>query len=118
PFGVAVFAARGAGTTPVWLEVATLGGVWNSDVRPPSRESVVATVVAGLVLALVVFGLVRLWRTGGAGLRPLVALWGIGFVAALAGVVAPSLLAELVGTIPGAGLVRDGSRWVVLMAPA
>ena len=118
PRGVSVFAARGGGTTPVWLEVATLGGVWNGDVRPASRETVVATVLAVLVVALVVFGLVRLWRSGGAGVRPLVALWAIGFVVALAGAAAPSLVASLVESVPGAGLVRDGSRWVLLMAPA
>lgn len=118
PLGVSVFAARGSGPSPVWLEVATLGGIWNSDVRPASRESVVATIVAALVLSLVVFGLVRLARSGRSGVRPLVALWGIGFVVALAGAVAPTLVTSIVDVVPGAGLVRDGSRWVVLMAPA
>lgn len=118
PLGVSVFAARGSGTTPVWLEVATLGGVWNSDVRPPSRESVVATIVAALVLALVAFGLARLWRSSLSGVRPLVALWAIGFVVALCGAVAPSLVTSIVEVLPGAGLVRDGSRWVLLLVPA
>lgn len=118
PLGVSVFAARGAATTPVWLEVATLGGVWNSDVRPPSRDTVIATVLAVLVVAVVVFGVVRLWRSGAAGVRPLVALWVIGFAVSLAGAVAPSVVASLVETLPGVGLVRDGSRWVLLMVPA
>lgn len=116
--GVDVFAARGTESTPVWLEVVSLGGVWNADVRPGSRETVVATILSVLLVAAAALGMARLWKRGHRLARPLVALWVIGFVVALVGAVAPGLLSALVETIPGVGLVRDGSRWVVLMAPA
>lgn len=118
PAGVDVFAARGAGSTPVWLEVATLGGVWNGDVRPGSRETVIATLLAIVLVLLVVAGWVRLRHAGRSEFRPLLALWAIGFVVALAGAVAPGLVGSVVEAVPGAGLVRDGSRWAILMAPA
>ena len=117
PAGVSVFAARGAGSTPVWLEVLSLGGVWNADVRPPSRETVVATVLAVVLVGLVVAGWIRLWRRGDRDVRRLVALAVIGLVVALAGATAPSLVSSIVETVPGAGLLRDGSRWVLLAAP-
>lgn len=116
--GVGVFAARGAESTPVWLEVASLAGVWNADVRPPSRETWFATVLALVLVAVVVVGLSRLLRCGDTVVRPLAGLWVVGFVVALAGAVAPNPLEALIEVVPGSGMVRDGSRWVLLMAPA
>lgn len=118
PAGVDVFAARGGGSTPVWLEVATLGGVWNADVRPPTRETLVATVLAALFLTMVVAGWVLLWRRGARDVRPVLVLAAIGFGVALVGAAAPSAVGAVVEAVPGAGLVRDGSRWVLLLAPA
>ncbi len=118
PAGVEVFTVRGAGSTPAWLELTALGGVWNGDVVPPSRETVVATVLTVLFLAVVVAGLVQGWRRDRREVGPLVVMWVVGCAVALAGVLVPGLLEQLVDHVPGAGLVRDGSRWVVLMVPA
>lgn len=117
PRGIDVFASRGAGSTPAWLEVAVLGGVWNGDVRPPSRESVLATAISVTVVAIVAAGWVRLWRSH-RDLRRVLVLAAVGSVVALIGAVAPSATSWLVDSVPGAGLVRDGSRWAALVAPA
>lgn len=117
PDAVGVFASRGAGSTPVWLEVATLGGVWNSDVRPASRETVVATVLCAVIVAMVGIGLARA-RAARDDVGRLVALWLVGLTVALVGAVAPQAVSTVVSHVPGAGLVRDGSRWVLLLAPA
>lgn len=113
--GVDVFAARGRGPTPAWLEVVSLGGVWNAEVVPAFRETAVATVLSALFATMVAVGAVLLRRRAGAS--PLIALWVVGFAGALGGVVAPGALGWVTEHVPGGGLVRDGSRWVLLMVP-
>lgn len=118
PAGVSVFATRGAGSTPPWLEVLALGGVWNSDVVPASRGTIVSTVITAIFAVTVLAGLVALFRSGRREVGRLAVLAVIGFAVALAGVAAPAAVQALVEAVPGAGLIRDGSRWVLLMTPA
>lgn len=87
-----------------------LGGIWNANAVPASRE--VGFALAGIAL----FGLLLL------GARhvptPLLVLAGLGLGGACATWLFPSLLNWAVVTFPGAGLLRDGSKLVVLALPA
>jgi len=123
PAGVEAFAAGADGPLGVAGSLVTLGGIWNAAVVPPERSSVLlaAVALAAVVAALVagVPGLLR--RPGGAG----IVLGGV-LALALAGVGATAPGAALwrwvVLTVPGAGLLRDGQKflagWVLLVALA
>lgn len=118
PRGVEVFAARGEGLLPLPLTLLGLGGIWNAEVVPASREGWAALVQLVLVLGLSACG-IRRWRSSLA-LRDrlgLVVAAGVGFVVALAGSVTPGALEWVVAQVPGGGLFRDGSRFVALIAP-
>ncbi|WP_147543664.1 hypothetical protein [Aeromicrobium massiliense] len=97
--------------------VLSLGGIWNTEVVPVSRTLFSSAV---LVVALWLLVLVGLWawhRRGGDALLPLLGLGVVGVVVALAGSVAPDALGWVVAQVPGAGLLRDGTRWLLLLAP-
>lgn len=118
PRGVEAFAARAEGLLPLPLTLLGLGGIWNAEVVPTSREGWAAVVQLVVVVAVCVAGL-RTWRADvllrdrlGLGLAALV-----GLAVALVGSLAPDLLGWVVAHVPGGGLFRDGSRFVALLAP-
>ncbi len=118
PAGVALFSAQGEGVLPAWAAVLGLGGIWNAEVVPGSRTTWVALVVLVLVLATCAAG-VGPWRrlTSGADRRAMAVPALIGLLLALAGAAVPGAVGWLVAQVPGAGLVRDGTRFVALVAP-
>ena len=116
--GARVFALHDEGSVPGPLAALTGGGIWNAEVVPDSRAGV-AGWLALLLVVLAVVG-VRPWARV-AGRRDLVAhavCWGTGWGLAMLGFVAPGAMGWLVAHVPGAGLVRDGSRLLVLCLPA
>lgn len=118
PRGVEAFAARGEGLLPLPLTLLGLGGIWNAEVVPTSREGWAAVVQLVVVVAVCVAGL-RAWRSG-VLLRDrlgLVLAALLGLAVALLGSLAPDLLGWVVAHVPGGGLFRDGSRFVALLAP-
>lgn len=118
PAAVRLFAAQGEGVLPAWAAALGLGGIWNAEVVPASRTSWVGLVSLLLVLAVCGAGL-RSWL-GAEGRQARLALAApaaLGLVVALAGTVAPGLVGWLVGHVPGGGLVRDGTRFLALLAP-
>lgn len=137
PAAVAAFAARGESWGGPVLSVLGLGGIWNAEVVPASRDSPVAPVVAVLLTALTLYGCRVLAggrarredgpRGGGGGTswgvrpaRALLLLGAVGLLIAVAGSV-PLLddgLRWAVATVPGAGLLRDGQRWAAWWALA
>jgi hypothetical protein len=96
--------------------------MWNAQALPDSRGTVLAQASTVLVAAFVLGGLpglARLWR---AGHRPEVTA-GIlavatGYVVAVLPVLpgGSAVLRVLVEAVPGAGLLRDGHRWLALPA--
>ncbi len=115
---VRLFAAHGEGILPSWAAVLGLGGIWNAEVVPASRTTWVGVVSLLLVLLVCAAGL-RSW-SGAEGRRARLALLvpaAVGLVVAIAGAVAPGPVGWLVGHVPGAGLVRDGTRFLALAAP-
>jgi hypothetical protein len=125
PAAVASFAARAEGPGGVAASLLGLGGIWNADVVPASRQGVLVPLVA----VLLVVGTV-------AGVRQLATAWGRAPVTALSALAAFGLLLAgaaaipgvnvalrwLVGEVPGAGMLRDSQKWVawwaLLAAPA
>lgn len=120
PAGVAAFAARAEPGLATIGAVAGLGGIWNSDAVPGSRTTLVALLGTVVLLSIAATGLPRLLR-----LRSPVVVAVIATGAAA--VVLIALAATPVGldagrwaneVIPGAGLLRDGQKWVALWMPA
>jgi hypothetical protein len=113
PRAVAAFAARPERPGGALLSLLGLGGIWSSDVTPASRAGVLGYLSTGLVVLVLVVGVPLLkpvalrWR--------LVGTAAAGLVLAVAGSL-PGLAAVLRWTVrelPGAGLLRDGQKWLM-----
>lgn len=116
--GARVFALHDEGPVPGPLAALTGGGIWNAEVVPASRTEVTGW-LALLLVALAVLGLRRWVRaTGRRDLVGHAVCWGTGWGLAVLGFVAPGAMGWLVAHVPGAGLVRDGTRLLVLCLPA
>lgn len=96
--------------------VLSLGGIWNSEVVPASRDTPIALIGLVSVGVVVIVGW-RRWlaveRREAAAFAVLAAL-GVGV--ALAGWLAPDAVGWLVAHGPGLGLIRDGTRFLPLLA--
>lgn len=115
--GVAVFAPDTESVHGPVVALLGLGGIWDAGSEPATRTTwvaVVAAVVVVVVLAVGVPLLRRLWGTGDTVRWVVLAviLGGAALVAATSW--GEDLMVWLVGTVPGAGLLRDTQK---LMAP-
>jgi hypothetical protein len=113
--GVQLFAARSEGALGTLGTMLGLGGVWNGDVVPDSRQSAWGVLATVALLVLAGAGapvLRRAWP--GAAVRGLVLAAATGLLLALLGVlpVVRDGLATLVREVPAAGLLRDGQKWL------
>lgn len=118
---VDVFAARAEPALGTLVTLAGLGGIWNADAVPGSRTigwAGVATVCLLVVVAAGVPVLLRRRRR-----IPLVTELSVTAVVTILmctlAATGPgrSALAHLVDTVPGAGLLRDTSKFVALAVP-
>jgi len=114
--GVEVFAARADSDLGLLGSLLGLGGIWNADAVPGSRQSPVASVFTVLVVLVAVPGLPRLRQAWGRGADGLVAASAVGVLVALWGALAPASLAWFVEAVPGFGLLRDGHRALAPLA--
>ena len=114
----AVFALHGEGPLPAVLAALTLGGIWNTEVVPASRDGLMVWVSLAGLAGLAGWGARTWWSRarGGAGV-PLLACWSLGMGLALLPAALPGLVNALAGALPGVGLVRDSSRFLALSAP-
>lgn len=122
PAGADAFAARPDSPLGLVGSVLTLGGIWNADVVPDSRSLVSATILTVAWVALGVVGARDVAAMlGRPAARALAVLAVLGIVLALAGAFGGAL-AWAVEHVPGAGLLRDGHKflaWYALaLAPA
>lgn len=111
PAGVEAFAAAADTRLGVLGSLLTLGGGWNEQVIPPGRDLLAVAPALLLLLGLALAGVPALWRRWGPGLLVAAA---IGLLLGLAGAL-PGLsdgLRALVTALPGAGLLRDGQRYL------
>lgn len=117
---IEAFAARGELPGGVLPTLLGLGGVWNVAVVPDSRGTPIAVVGLVVLAALVGAGIPVLVSTD----RDLSMILGVlavsGLALALLGAVpgVRDALGWVAGAVPGAGLLRDGQKFVGLMVPA
>jgi hypothetical protein len=99
--------------------VLGFGGIWSSAVVPASRQTPLAVASLVLLVSLCVLGARRAATDDPRRLRVLGGLAVVGLALALLGAVpgTRTALAWAVSTVPGAGLLRDGSKFVALMVP-
>jgi hypothetical protein len=120
--GITAFALNSETGWGRLVDAAGLAGMWNEAALPASRGTVLARVSTVLLLGLAVAGLPavrRFWRAGHRA-EPLAALLAAsaGYLIAVLPVLpgGESLLRTLIEVMPGAGLLRDGHRWLGLPA--
>jgi hypothetical protein len=116
PRAVASFGARAERPGGPLLSLFGLGGIWNADVTPVSRAGALGYVTTVVTVALLVIGWPILRRRfDHALLDRLTGLAAGGLVLAAASTL-PGLSALLrwaVREMPGAGLLRDGQKWLL-----
>ncbi|MBB6626286.1 hypothetical protein H5V45_03020 [Nocardioides sp. KIGAM211] len=121
PAGVDAFSAGDEGPGGVLTALLGLGGIWDAQSVPGTRETWWSTVTAVLVVAALAVawargGLVRL--LGRPDAVRLTALGAGGLLLAFASSVpgGTDLVAWLVDTVPGAGLLRDSQKFLAPFA--
>lgn len=114
PAGVGAFAARGENWSGVWGAVAGTGGIWNAQTVPDSRASPLVPVATLALLAVCAAGFVELRRRWPGGAWRLAVLAGGSLLLAVAGTppVEPGMR-WLVANVAGAGLLRDGQKFLI-----
>jgi hypothetical protein len=122
PGAVEVFAAHPDSPLGLVGSVLTLGGIWNSEVVPDSRSLWTAAIITLAWVGLALGGVARLRPTmGGTATLALAVLAVLGIVLSLSGAFGGAL-AWAVERFPGAGLLRDGTKFLawysLALAPA
>lgn len=112
PGAVTAFAARDEGYGGVLPTLLTLGGVWNADTVPSSRGGLVSIVCSVLILLIALAGLRRGWRLDPRFTAGLILAGVVAVAIAMLGTAAAGTLSDLVRSVPGAGLLRDGQRYL------
>ncbi|MBT0567478.1 hypothetical protein [Williamsia sp. CHRR-6] len=119
---VDAFAARAEPALGTLGTLAGLGGIWNADAVPGTRTTGWALVATGCLLAVVAVGAPGLWRRRHrlpvvveTATLAVTALLVIALAATGPGRI---VLRALIEVAPGAGLLRDTSKFVALAVPA
>jgi hypothetical protein len=118
------FALRGETGWGRLLDALGLSGMWNATAVPSSRATVLAQVSTVLVIGLAAGGIPRLSGLvrRRPELGPAVVAGGVACLICYFVAILPILpggdgmLRALVAAVPGAGLLRDGHRWLALPA--
>ncbi|WP_067439279.1 hypothetical protein [Nocardioides jensenii] len=118
PLGAEVFGLHGTRWLPAPVAALGLGGSWNSDVVPASRGGALGLIALLGVLVLCAFGVRHWWRnTDRRETLGLLICWVVGWGIAVLTWACPGAMGSLYEHVPGAGLLRDGSRMLALCAP-
>jgi hypothetical protein len=116
--GAEYFALHAERALPAPLAALVGGGIWNAEVVPASRGTALAwSGLAGLAVLAVVGARGCYQRLGRPLAVRLVALWLLGYGIAVFTWIAPGAVDWVANAVPGAGLVRDGSRYLGLCLP-
>ncbi len=114
---VALFDVQPEGRFSRLAAALSLGGIWNIDVVPPSRGMLIGLILAIVIWSVILVGLVELWTADRRLLAGLAFTGAIGLSLALSGWLAADLLATVVREVPAAGILRDGTRYLLLLVP-
>lgn len=117
PAAVGLFDLQAEGSLGKLGSALTLGGIWNTEVVPTSRTLVIAVVFSVVIGAVILAGMVTMWRDDGRLLAILSIAGVLGLAVALAGWLVPDQVARVVSDVPAGGLLRDGTRWLALLVP-
>lgn len=118
PDGAHVFATSAEGLLPAPLAALGLGGIWNAEAVPGSRTGWLGVIALAVIVGLAVTGARGWWRGNEPLLRrALLICWAVGLGVALLSWLLPGQVGRLAATVPGGGLLRDGSRLLALAAP-
>jgi hypothetical protein len=115
PAGVGAFAARGENWSGPLGALAGTGGIWSAQATPDSRSSPLIPLATLGLLALAVLGFAVLRRRFPAGSAVRLGLLAAGcFALAVLGALpgTAGALRWLVAHAPGAGLLRDGQKFL------
>jgi hypothetical protein len=116
PRAVSAFGARPERPGGALLSLIGLGGIWDSDVTPASRSGLLGYVTTALVILVVCVGATDIARRLGVTTsRRLGAIAGCGLLLAATSSVpgGAAVVRWAVRVIPGAGLLRDGQKWLL-----
>ena len=117
--GAAAFAARAEAHVGTLGSLLGLGGIWNKQAVPLTREAGFSAIMVLVLLVLMGLGFRRVWHSqerwrgliiAGATVIVLVAL-----AATTPGIL---MMGWALEHIPGAGLLRDAQKWIALAVPA
>jgi hypothetical protein len=116
--GADVFAPGHPGTLPAPVAFLSLDGIWNTQVVLPSTAGWLGVLAMVFVVALAAAGGARGWPQVPPPLRqPLLVCWVVGLTLTTLTWALPGATGWLASSVPGAGLLRDGSRLLALCAP-
>ncbi|RNE49976.1 hypothetical protein [Corynebacterium alimapuense] len=108
---ISAFAPRAEAHVGTLGALLGLGGIWNADAVPASRETGGFALAGILLFAVLMLGVRRVPL-------PLLGLAALGIGGAVFVWLAPGAMGWVVETIPGTGLFRDAGKLVVLALPA
>lgn len=117
--GVEAFAARADAPSGLIGSLMTLGGIWNAGAVPGSRALMASALLSGVIVALALAGARELRRRMNrveAVVVPVFAAGGLVLAAAGAVPGGRDVIEWLVTQVPGAGLVRDGQKFLAWFA--
>lgn len=114
---VALFDVQPEGHFGRLAAALSLGGIWNIEVVPDSRGTAIGLILAGLMWTVMIVGIVAMGRKERRLLVGLSIAGALGLALALSGWLAADRMAMLVRDVPAAGLLRDGTRYLLLLAP-
>ena len=117
--GAAAFAARAEAHVGTLGSLLGLGGIWNKQAVPLTREAGFSAIMVLVLLVLMGLGFRRVWhsqeRWRGLIITGAVSIVLVALAATTPGILMMSWALE---HIPGAGLLRDAQKWIALAVPA
>lgn len=115
PAGVAAFAARSERGGGALLSLLGLGGIWDAGAAPRSRAGLLGYLTTVVVLGCLLLGIDVIRKAGDTPVRRLLPAAAVGLIVAALTVLpgGAALLRLLIRTVPGAGLLRDGQKWLM-----
>lgn len=114
--GARLFGTQPEGSLPAPLAALTLGGIWNAEVVPGSRTTLLAWAGLLVLLALALTGR-RTFLATTPNARRWLLVGAVGWAVAVLSWASPEAIGWLGEQVPGLGLLRDGTRTLGPLVP-